>query len=310
MRHGRVRFLAAALLALLFSLAACCNGGSVRAKGGAAPSPAASSAPAAVWRGAEFDETAAEYDHAVGADLSHLSEGYAAFRAENEKRLKVQIIHGEEKYNYDLPGDGTVTVCPLNMGDGDYTFRVMENIGGDRYAPIWKAERRVTLSDEFQPFLRPSVMVRYDADSDCVAEAAQLTGGRETDVEQVAAVYAYLVEEVEYDYEKAKSVQRGYLPDPDATLEEKKGICFDYAALAAAMLRSQGIPCKLITGYVEPDGVYHAWNEIYLKDRGWITAKIKAGGRDWKHVDITFASNGVPASKTDNEKLYTKRYTY
>lgn len=310
MRHGWVRALAAALLALLFFFVAGCSGGGVPVKAGAAPSSAAVSAPSPVWRGAEFDEAAAEYDHAVGADLSHLGEGYAAFRAESEKRLKVQIIHGEEKYNYDLPGDGTVTVCPLNMGDGDYTFRVMENIGGDRYAPIWKAERQVTLSDEFQPFLRPSVIVRYDADSACVAEAARLTGGRETDVEQVAAVYAYLVEEVEYDYEKAKSVERGYLPDPNDTLREKKGICFDYAALAAAMLRSQGIPCKLITGYVEPNGVYHAWNEIYLKDKGWITARIKAGGRDWKHVDITFASNGVPASKTDNGKLYTKRYTY
>lgn len=61
---------------------------------------------------------------------------------------------------------------------------------------------------------------------------------------------------------------------------------------------------------MEPDGVYHAWNEIYLKDKGWITVKIKTKGNTWKHVDITFASNGVSPSKTDDDSLYTKRYVY
>ncbi len=63
---------------------------------------------------------------------------------------------------------------------------------------------------------------------------------------------------VDYDYDKAQNIVdnnvTGYLPDPDETLSTKKGICYDYAALAAAMLRSQGIPTKLITGYVSSGG--------------------------------------------------------
>ena len=39
------------------------------------------------------------------------------------------------------------------------------------------------------------------------------------------------------------------LPSVDETLKTKKGICFDYAALMTAMLRSQGIPTKLEIGY-------------------------------------------------------------
>ena len=262
------------------------------------------------WRGAEFDESAAETAGEMEADLSHLSEGYAAFRAHSEKKLKIQIVCGEEKYNYDLPGDGKTVICPMNMGDGHYLFRALENISADKYAVTWSAEKDVKLLDEFEPFLRPSALVNYSEDSECVALAASLTEEDDPDVQKVYIIYNYLVKELHYDYEKAKTVKSGYLPDPDRVLEEKKGICFDYAALAASMLRSQGIPCRLITGYVEPDGVYHAWNEIYLKEKGWISVKIKTKGKIWKHVDITFASNGVPESKTDDDSLYTKRYTY
>ena len=38
------------------------------------------------------------------------------------------------------------------------------------------------------------------------------------------------------------------------------------SAMAAAMLRSQGVPTKLVIGYA--DQTYHAWNEVYL-DGGW-----------------------------------------
>ena len=43
---------------------------------------------------------------------------------------------------------------------------------------------------------------------------------------------------ITYDYVKANTVQSGYMSDPDATLKTKTGICFDYAALTAAMLEN------------------------------------------------------------------------
>ena len=41
------------------------------------------------------------------------------------------------------------------------------------------------------------------------------------------------------------------------------------------MLRSEGIPCKLITGYVGEE-TYHAWNSFYVESEGWITVEIRA----------------------------------
>lgn len=259
-------------------------------------------------RQARFHADRAEKTDAVSVDFSALKEGYVAIAVTCEKKLKFQVLCKENTYNYDLEHDGTPAVYPLNMGNGRYQFRVMENVSGDKYAQLWSESKEVTLADEFQPFLRPSQMVSYQENSHCVALARQLAEKCATDVEVVSAVYDYLVEQIRYDQEKADTVEQGYLPDPDRTLEEGKGICFDYAALAAAMLRSVGIPCKLVTGYVGADAFYHAWNTIYLEHQGWITVEIKVSVDDWNRIDTTFAAEG---SNLDEDQLtYTTRYCY
>ncbi|MDO4566813.1 MAG: transglutaminase-like domain-containing protein [Oscillospiraceae bacterium] len=257
-----------------------------------------------------FNSAAAESREGVSADFSSLTEGYVAISAVSESRLKLQVLLGEGKYTYDLKNDGTPEIFPLNMGDGEYSFRVMENISGTKYAELWSETRAVSLASEFEPFLRPSQYVNYDVDSECVARARELAAACADDIEVVAAVYGMLVESIEYDHEKAASVQSGYLPDPDTTLATRKGICFDYAALAAAMLRSLGVPCRLITGYVHPNEIYHAWNEVYIESQGWITVKIEVSAESWKRVDITFAAGGVSEEQLDDDSLYTTRYVY
>ena len=264
------------------------------------------------FHAAAFDPAAAETQGTVRADFSGLEKGYIALEASSDKRLKFQVILGDIKYNYDLPGDGTPTVFPLSLGSGSYTFRVMENAADSQYICIWKETREVILSDEFQPFLRPSQMSRFSEDSKCVRKARELAVSCDTDAEVASAVYEYLSDTIRYDYPKADTVQSGYLPDPDETLRTGKGICFDYASLAAAMLRSVGIPCKLIVGYVQSGGseLYHAWNSFYLQEQGWVTVEIKAKPNIWQRVDITFAAAGVDTKSLTDDSLYTTRYTY
>jgi hypothetical protein len=257
-----------------------------------------------------FHPEAAEEMEEGLLDCSALSEGYVALSAQDENRLKFQVSLEGESYTYDLPSDGTPAVFPLNMGSGTYQFQLLRCVGGTKYARVWETSRGVTLADEFVPFLVPSQMVNYNGKSACVAKAWELTKTCSSDVDVAAAIYAYLVNSISYDDAKASSVEQGYLPDPDTTLETGKGICFDYAALAAAMLRSQGIPCQLITGYVGQQELYHAWNRFYVQEQGWITAEIQAKGKDWTRVDITFASEGVPAEQLEDDGAYTTRYTY
>ncbi|GHU67854.1 hypothetical protein AGMMS49983_19640 [Clostridia bacterium] len=102
-------------------------------------------------------------------------------------------------------------------------------------------------------------------------------------------VYDYVTKNVTYDYDKAANVQSGYVPNVDDTLSTGKGICFDYAALMTAMLRSQRIPCELIVGYAGE--AYHAWIAAHCTDTGKVV-NIEFDGDKWTLMDPTFAASG------------------
>lgn len=258
-----------------------------------------------------YHEESATGDKGVLIDTSSLNDGYVAVSATNDAALKFQVTKGEASYTYDLPNDATPTCFVLQSGSGEYNFHVLSNVSGNKYASVYECTGSASLTTEFSPFVRPSQYVHYDGQSQCVAKANELVTGAETDVDVMAAVYEYVVKNITYDDDKAAAIAAGttttYLPSPDRTLAEGKGICFDYAALVAAMLRSQGIPTKLITGYVSPDNIYHAWNEVWLENSGWITVKIEAPAKNWQQVDLTFAAGGA---KTFDEFVYTNRFIY
>ena len=90
-----------------------------------------------------------------------------------------------------------------------------------------------------------------------------------SDLEKVEAVYNYIVKNIKYDYNKVSNISTDYVPDLDNIITSKKGICYDYAALFAGILRSEGIHTKLIKGYKNDLTAYHAWNEVYL-DGDWV----------------------------------------
>jgi hypothetical protein len=115
---------------------------------------------------------------------------------------------------------------------------------------------------------------------------------------------------VRYDDYKASTVKSGYLPDPDETMRTGKGICFDYASLAAAMLRSQGVPCKLIFGYVSPNDLYHAWNMFWTAETGWVTVSYQVTGSQWNRLDLTFSANGADAKFIGDGTNYAELYQY
>ncbi len=63
-------------------------------------------------------------------------------------------------------------------------------------------------------------------------------------------------------------------------MQERKGVCQDFAHLAIACLRSVGLPARYVSGYIEtlsPEGVEkligtdasHAWFSVYIPEMGW-----------------------------------------
>lgn len=74
------------------------------------------------------------------------------------------------------------------------------------------------------------------------------------------------------------------------------------------MLRSQGIPTKMIFGYV--GDVYHAWNMFYTKENGWITVEYKTNKQEWNRLDLTFSAGGASDEFTGDGSNYTDLYYY
>jgi transglutaminase-like putative cysteine protease len=230
-------------------------------------------------------------------DYSNIKQGYIMVRYKGDnKNIKVQITNkgtNDGTYTYDLNPDGEYQALPLSQGNGKYDVAVYTNIKGDKYAVAAQKTISMKLKDEFSPFLRPSQYVDYTADSKCVAKASELAEGVKSDMGAAEQIYLYVIDNVTYDYDKASSVQSGYLPDVDETLETGKGICFDFASLTTAMLRSQGIPCKLIIGYA--GAAYHSWIAIYSKETGKFAAIIEFKGDKYNLADPTFTAAGDDA---------------
>jgi len=246
-------------------------------------------------------------------DHSHAEDGYimVSFTAKTSKRLKVRVTGPATTYTYDLT-PGIWEVFPLSDGNGSYKVSVFQNIAGTKYSTELSGSFGVELKDEFGPYLYPNQYVNYSVAPEATAKAAELTAGLEAPLEKVAVIYDYVVTNLTYDFEKAATVKSGYLPVLDSVLAEKKGICFDYASLMTGMLRSQGVPCKLVVGYA--GGAYHAWISVWSEETGWIDGAIFFDGVAWQRMDPTFASTGNQSESTmayiGNGSNYTAKYLY
>ena len=221
----------------------------------------------------------------VTIDASHTDQGYVMIRCEpSEKKLKARIGTDLQTYYYDLPGGEGYSVFPLQMGDGVYAVRVMEQVESDLYGIRFGVELDVKLSQETLPFLYPNQYVWYDASTETVKKARELASGIVGDEQITELFYDYVVEHMTYDVQKANTVGSGYLPNVDASLESGSGICFDYAALLAAMLRAEGIPTRMLIGTVMPENLYHAWNSVYLNGK-WVWMDPTLDGMDHRESD-------------------------
>jgi hypothetical protein len=229
------------------------------------------------------------------------------YKSDSDARLKLQVLKDDNSIAYNLKGDGTIEDFSLQYGSGQYTARIMRNVKDDEYLVVDSKEFSVSLTDENAVYLNSIQNVNWDYSKKPIEDVRCLVSDSLTGLDDTQLLsgctddlYAFVVDNIEYDSAKVYNLMYDYLPDIEKTYLEKTGICYDYASLFAAMLRSIGIPAKLVKGYSKenPD-VYHAWNEVLLNGK-------------WIVVDTTLdASN--PRS---NEKMakavsdYLKVYEY
>ena len=256
---------------------------------------------------------AAENKKAV-VDYSNASAGYVMAKFIEKIKLQARVlitVPDETQYIYRLIPGGDFEVLPLSGGDGEYVIEVLEEVEDMLYAHVLTVKIDVTLDNEFAPFLRPNQYVNYSRDSAAVRKAAELTAGLDDTMKKIEAIYDFVIANIRYDSELAATVQSGYIPDLDADLKSGMGICFDYAALMTAMLRSQSIPTRMVLGYT--GDIYHAWISVFSKEAGWVDDIIFFDGEQWKIMDPTFAASneiGEVMEYISNAANYNALYQY
>ena len=246
-------------------------------------------------------------------DASNATEGYVMVKYTGDAakvRMLIETPAGNT-YNYLMALDGQYDVYPLSEGSGTYKIGVYENLHDDQYAAAFTQSVNVTLKDEYSMFLYPNAYVDFNANSEAVKKGLVLASGANSDLDVVRSVYHYVIKNVTYDYDKAATVQSGYIPTVDETLATGKGICFDYASLMGAMLRSQGIPTRLEIGYAGTE--YHAWISVYTPETGWIDKIIQFDGNNWTLMDPTlgsYASSSTVKKYLEDDNYYQLKYKY
>lgn len=163
-------------------------------------------------------------DDKVLVDYSNTSQGYimAKAKTENHKRIKVMLIKDDEKYTYDLNKENEYEVYPLNMGDGEYTIKVYENMHDDEYALLFSFETDVELENELLPSLYPNQVVDYDENTLCIQKSFDIVKNDKTNKERVKDIYNWVIKNIKYDWDKLNEIKKEYtLPNLDDIFKNK-----------------------------------------------------------------------------------------
>ena len=260
------------------------------------------------------EETVAEDDnHYIHIDYSNASKGYIRIKrlVDDGVRIKIQMINNDitladnRRFDYyELFKVGEYETIPIVYGSGNYSIKLWRNTIDTKYQMKQEWKIPIQLESEQTPFLYPNQTVDYDASTKAIAYAFTLCQNETNDLKRIRVLYDYVVNNIKYDDDKKEATQNLYvIPVIDETFETNKGICFDYAALFAAMCRSQHIPCKVVVGNTKIE--YHAWVEVWLNGTGWINPEVLFESDAWTRMDPTFA-----ASKADYDGYYETIYEY
>ncbi len=258
-----------------------------------------------------------EAKNAHGYDISFENASYGIvsvfYQSTSEKKKKLIVEKDDSKYIYNIFNNSEYVNYPLQLGNGQYKVSLYINTNGTKYKKLKSETYNVELSEKNLVYLQSILEIHWTFEDKSIELAGVLVDQaleakrKDLGIEEVKlslddinqVLYEFVIETIQYDYDKIKGLDFSYIPDNDETIKKEKGICYDYSALYAAMLRSQGIPSKMAKGYAENSDVYHAWNEVYLNEED-----------RWVIVDTTFDAymnhKGFPFDYEKDASEYNK----
>jgi hypothetical protein len=176
-----------------------------------------------------------------------------------------------ESTSYFLRGNFVQRIW-LRFGQGSYTASVLElssltidlsgegDFGGWSYSVTPRYSFIINnIRDEDGVFFYPSAAIQSD-DFTISNIRNDLTVGLANKTDRIKSFHDYVVQYLHYDYDSLYPGQRKK-QDTLSTLANGTAVCEGYTSLMAALLRSDGIRTKAVSGYA---GGAHAWNNLLL----------------------------------------------
>ena len=230
---------------------------------------------------------------ADSATIENANDGTVKLTYNNEYDEKVKLLvqlTGGTQYKYDIPKGNVDINIPLTQGNGEYKLILCRNISGTKYAVVQTVSVTQKLANDNDAFLSSSYIIDWNKTNEAIKKAQTLASKGSNNNDKIKYIYEFVVKNYTYDYEKANNINDiaktiAYIPNVSKVYSEKKGICYDYSVLLASMLRSVGIPTKVVTGYTPNATVYHAWNNVYANSR-------------WNVIDSTYDAQMYRAKKS------------
>lgn len=151
------------------------------------------------------------------------------------------------------------------------------------YQVVSRIEAHDLRADRAQPRERDSA--RYlqlpPLDPRIAELAREITAGAQNDAERVARIERWLQEHGRYT-DAPPPIREGRMPIEQFLLERSEGHCEYFASAQVVLLRSLGIPARIVNGYAggreNPLGDFievsqsdaHAWVEVLFERAGWV----------------------------------------
>lgn len=267
--------------------------------------------------------------------------------------------------NWDLT-PGIEYNIPLEGGSTEYTMSVTpvgkvckhlmteEQYELSATIPTLAAKFTAEISDPDSLYLVSRPDMDYKNAPEVSAKALELTKDCKTDAEKITVIFNWVSQNIKYDYAEAakrNSLNSGAYKQPETCtqnpnssnhwdysgnnygsmgdiLASKTGVCEDYAKLTVAMLRSVGVQCKYVDGWMDKNQDFskvngHAWVAVNPKT-GKLDIATLGAGKDygpmqagdakpnmhptgWIRLDPTNAHN---KSLTSDDNAYCTDKTY
>jgi len=205
-------------------------------------------------------------------DKSEISKGIinVKYSSDDDKIYKLKIMKGDEKVYYTLKKNIS-DAFSLTYGNGEYEIKILKNTTGSSYTTVYKTNITLNINNSSSIYLNSIQNIYWNKNMNSIIYSDKMVKETYESLLQKVKVYELIIFNYSYDYDKYSKVKSAYyLPVIDDTFNVKKGICYDFSSLLASMLRSQGVPTKLVKGYADFTDEYHAWNEVYINGKWYV----------------------------------------